>query len=227
MNIFEKIVRLFMSEANTINATTAGQIQRSATNKTSKTVISAASTMTLNTITQKNIEIVKTTVSELTKRFDYHPGKLLDFAMAKGTPVVQVKDAKKKLLKIKQEVGLIPALDGFQALYLNFITGRDWSMQTPTMIVIEDGKLETMLILFQFYKWYSFYMGLPGFAKEDQRLFRESMTGNLNMKPLNLSQLTGLQEAIKRDQEATDFTLALVREFEAAKRMQEKGQTHI
>lgn len=228
MNIFQRIAYFFMSQKEkSLSKKLNKHFETSATNSTSKTVISTAYTMTLNSVTQKNIELVKTTVTGMVKQFNYHPGKLLDFVIAKGTPVIKIKDATKKLAKIKLNQGFIGEITGLDAIYLGFITGLNMGMSTVPIIAIEDGKLETTFIIHEFYKWFSYYKGLPGFDKVSQELFRASLAGTLNMKSLTLKQMTGLREAINRDQEATDFALLIVREFEAAKKIQEHGEANM
>ncbi len=195
------------------------------TNSTSKMIMSGTETVILNTQTKKMIEDVQCQISELFKKFDYDCIKILKFAASKGTMIYKLKDASKKLRKLGLEEGLIFELEGFQALKLNLAINAGFSFSTKPMFVFEDAPLAPFTVMHQFYKWYSYYKKLPGFDKVSQKLFRMSIWGNINMSKLSLDELTGLKEAIHRDQEATDFTLALIKEQEAAQKLKENGDS--
>jgi len=195
------------------------------TNSTSKMIMSGTETLVLNSQTQKLIQDVQNQISDMYKRFDYDCIKLLNYAVAKGTPVIKLKDAATKLQKLGLEEGLIFELDGLQALKFNLTIKAGFSFSTIPMFVFEDAPLAPFSVLHQFYKWYSYSKNLPGFDKTSQKLFRMSLTNSLNMSKLNLNELAGLKEAIHRDQEATNYTLALIKEQEAAKKLKESGDS--
>src|SRR5574344_996969 len=226
MGILKKIAKFFVAKKEAeLNSSLNKRMQTSAVNATSKTVVSSGYTMTLDSVTQQNIKNVYEIVEKMAKDFDYNPIKLLNYAISKGTKVFKFKGAIKQLEKLRQEEGFIPPLEGMDAFFLNLAVKNEFGFKTPPMFVLEDHKIATMYILHQFYKWMSFYQGLPGFDMISQKLFRQSLYSSINVKALNLSELTGLQEAIKRDQEATDFTIKLVKQFEAAKEMKNNGNT--
>lgn len=194
-------------------------------NSTSKMIMSGTETVILNTQTQKMIEDVQHQVAELFKKFDYDCIKILKYAAGKGTMVYKLKNAPEKLKKLGLEEGLIFELEGFQALKLNLALKAGFSFSTSPMFVFDDAPLAPFTVIHQFYKWYSYYKKLPGFDKVSQKLFRMSILNNINMSKLNLDELTGLKEAIHRDQEATDFTLALIKEQEAAQKLKDDGNS--
>ena len=83
---------------------------------------------------------------------------------------------------------------------------------------MRNGQIDPYYMAHQFYKWYALNMGLPGFDFMSQKIFKISLNSNgAVFSNLNLDEMTGLKEAIARDQEATTFALELAKSKEGSK----------
>ena len=124
---------------------------------------------------------------------------------------------------IREEEGLITALEGIEAFYINVMTDSGFSFKSKPMFIMRNGEIDPYYMVHQFYKWYSLYMGLPGFDFMSQKIFKISLNADVSMlSSLNLDEMTGLREAVARDREATEFTLELAKSKEGAKNVLDK-----
>lgn len=198
--------------------------KRSASNSTSKTVLSGNVTMTLSTQTEKNKELVRKNVEEIVKAAKLDPEKLLAYIKSKGTKICKIDNADKILALIKEEEGLVCELQGLEALYLNIMTNSGISLKTKPMFVMRNGQIEPFYMVHQFYKWYSLINNLPGYDYNSQKLFKKYLysSDNQGFENLKLDEMLGLQEAIARDREATEYSLELAREKEGSKKVLDK-----
>ena len=197
----------------------------SSTNSTSKTVMSGEDMLTLNSETEKNAKIASDTLNKLVHNFNFSTKKIMQFISAKGTPIILLDNAKQKIQKHGFEIGFVPDTFGFGALALNIMAGTSLQFQSPAMIVLDKKKVGLDVALVSFYKWYAYYMDMPGLDENAQRLLRKASNNKLNMKSLKLDDMTALKEALTRDKEATNFALSIVREVEASKKMKDSGTT--
>lgn len=199
-------------------------LKRSASNSTSKTVLSGNVTMTLSTQTEKNKELVRKNIEEIVKAAKLDPEKLLAYIKSKGTKICKIDNADKILALIKEEEGLVCELQGLEALYLNIMTNSGISLKTKPMFVMRNGQIEPFYMVHQFYKWYSLINNLPGYDYNSQKLFKKYLysSDNQGFENLKLDEMLGLQEAIARDREATEYSLELAREKEGSKKVLDK-----
>lgn len=219
MNIFQQIIYFFLErQEKALSKKLSKHLKNSSSNKTSKTIVSKDITITFNAETEKNKELVKKNVTDIVKSCNNDPAKLLAFAESKGTKVVKIDNADKILSVIKEEEGLITELEGIEALYINIITNSGFSFKSKPMFIMRNGQIDPYYMAHQFYKWYSLNMGLPGFDFMSQKLFKISLNSDGTVfSNLNLDEMTGLKEAIARDQEATSFALELAKTKEGSK----------
>lgn len=225
MNILQKIIYTILSiKEKSLSVRLDKHLKRSASNATSKTVMSGNVTMTLNTQTEKNIELVRKNVEDIVKAANLEPEKLLAYIQSKGTKVCKIDNADKILGLIKEEEGLVCELKGFEAFYLNIMTNSGISFKSKPMFVMRNGEIEPFYMVHQFYKWYSLINGLPGYDFEAQKLFKTYLYSKdtQGFENLKLSEMLGLQEAIARDQEATTYSLGLARAKEGSKKVLDK-----
>ena len=200
-------------------------LKTSSRNSSSKTVVSSSVTMTLNSETEKNKELVKKDVEDIVKSCGDNPEKLLEYVKSKGTKVVKLDNADKILNVIREEEGLITSLEGLEALYINSITGSGFSLKSKPMFVMRNGEIDPYYMAHQFYKWYSLEMGLPGYDFMSQKIFKIYLNSDGEiLSNLTLDEMTGLKEAINRDKEATDFALSLAKHKEGSKKVLKKMQ---
>ena len=224
MNMFQKIIYFFLQMQEKALARKLNKhLKVSSSNSTSKTVISKGVTMTLSAETEKNKELVKKNVSDIVKACNNDPDKLLAYIASKGTKVIKLDNADKILSLIREEEGLITALEGIEAFYINVMTDSGFSFKSKPMFIMRNGEIDPYYMVHQFYKWYSLYMGLPGFDFMSQKIFKISLNADVSMlSSLNLDEMTGLREAVARDREATEFTLELAKSKEGAKNVLDK-----
>lgn len=224
-NIFKEIKYFFLSQQeknlqNKLKKTT----RRSFTNKTSKTIFGSAANVTLNTETQKLVELVKTNVATIIKKVDCNPEELLNYVKAANTPVYKINNADKLLGFIQEEEGIIYEQEGITALYLSIITGQGIKFKTQPMFILRDGEIDKYYMLHHFYRWYSIKSNLPGFEYSVQKKFKQFIVDNSDemLKKFTMEDIVALKEAIARDQEATEFVLEYTKQVEGSKNVIDK-----
>lgn len=224
MNIFQQIVYFLLEkQEKALSKKLSKHLKISSSNKTSKTIVSKDVTVTFNAETEKSKELVKKNVTDIIKSCNNDPAKLLAFVESKGTKVIKIDNANKVLSIIKEEEGLITELEGIEALYINIITNSGFSFRSKPMFIMRNGQIDPYYMAHQFYKWYALNMGLPGFDFMSQKIFKISLNSNgAVFSNLNLDEMTGLKEAIARDQEATSFALELAKSKEGSKNVIDK-----
>ena len=226
MNILQKIVYYFLEkQEKALTKRLSRHLRTSSSNSTSKTVVSKGITMTLNTETERNKDLVLKNVSDIIKGCNSDISKLLAFIESKGTKVIRLENADKILSVIKEEEGLITPLEGIEALYINTVTHSGFSLKSKPMFVMRNGQIDPYYMAHQFYKWYALQMKLPGFDFMSQKIFKIYLNSDgAILSNLTLDEMTGLKEAIARDQEATTFALDLAKQKEGSKKVLEKMQ---
>lgn len=226
MNILQKIVYYFLEkQEKALTRRLSRHLRTSSSNSTSKTVVSKGVTMTLNAETERNKDLVLKNVSDIIKGCNSDISKLLAFIESKGTKVIRLENADKILSVIKEEEGLITPLEGIEALYINTVTHSGFSLKSKPMFVMRNGQIDPYYMAHQFYKWYALQMKLPGFDFMSQKIFKIYLNSDgAILSNLTLDEMTGLKEAIARDQEATTFALDLAKQKEGSKKVLEKMQ---
>lgn len=226
MNILQKIVYYFLEkQEKALTKRLSKHLRTSSSNSTSKTVVSKGVTMTLNAETERNKDLVLKNVSGIIKGCNSDISKLLAFIESKGTKVIRLENADKILSVIKEEEGLITPLEGIEALYINTVTHSGFSLKSKPMFVMRNGQIDPYYMAHQFYKWYALQMKLPGFDFMSQKIFKIYLNSDgAILSNLTLDEMTGLKEAIARDQEATTFALDLAKQKEGSKKVLEKMQ---
>lgn len=226
MNTWQKLIYFFLEiQEKTLRCKLKKHLKSSSSNSTSKTILGKGITVTLNAQTEKNKELVKKNVSDIVNSCANNPEKLLQFIESKGTKVYKLNNADKILNAIKEEEGLITPLEGLEALYINIVTGSGLSFKSKPMFIMRNGEIDPYYMAHQFYKWYALQMNLPGYDFLSQKIFKIYLNSNgALLSKLNLDEMTGLKEAINREQEATDFALMLAKHKEGSKKVLEKMQ---
>lgn len=226
MNILQKIIYYFLEkQEKALTKRLSRHLRTSSSNSTSKTVVSKGVTMTLNAETERNKDLVLKNVSDIIKGCNSDISKLLAYIESKGTKVIRLENADKILSVIKEEEGLITPLEGIEALYINTVTHSGFSLKSKPMFVMRNGQIDPYYMAHQFYKWYALQMKLPGFDFMSQKIFKIYLNSDgAILSNLTLDEMTGLKEAIARDQEATTFALDLAKQKEGSKKVLEKMQ---
>ena len=227
-NIFKDIKYFFLSQKEKqLQKQLKKTTKRSFTNKTSKTIFGSAANVTLNSETQKLIQLVRTNVSTIVKKVNCDPEELLNYVKAANTPVYKINNADKLLNVIHEEEGLIYEQEGLTALYLSLITGQGIKFKTPPMFILREGEIDKYYMLHHFYRWFSIKSDLPGFEYNIQKKFKQFLIDDSDetLKKFTMEDIIGLKEAIARDQEATDFVLQYTKEIEGSKNVIDKIKT--
>lgn len=225
MNILKKIIYFFLTiQEKQLAIRLDKHLKSSSANKTSKTILSSNVTITLNAETQKNKELVLKAVTEIVSGVKNNPCMLLEYIKAHNTKVVKLANADKILSVIKEDEGLVCELKGLEALYINILTDSGFSMKSKPMFILREGEIEPYYMLHQFYKWYALFRGLPGYDYRSQKLFKQYLNSNddAGLENLTLDEMTGLKEAIDRDNEAIDFTVNYAKSIDGSKNVLNK-----
>ncbi len=193
-------------------------------NDLQKNIITDGVDVTFNSKNKELIENVKNGISALVTKSNADPEKLLEYVKIAKTPVYRIINANKLLKNIKETSGFITEKKGIQALYLSFITFNGLKFYTPAMFILENKQQDKLDILYHFYKWYSMKSGLSGFEYETQEKLKKYYNNPklLNTNKLKLEEIVLLQEAISRDNEATDFVLDYDKKTSVAKKVSDK-----
>ena len=228
MNILKNILYYFLKiQEKQLSVRLDKHLKTSSSNKTSKTILSSNVTVTLNAQTEKNKELVLNTVKEIVSGVKNNPNLLLEYIKTHNTKVIKLPNADKILALINEDEGLVCELKGWEALYINILTDNGFSFSSEPMFLLREGEIDAYYMLHQFYKWFSLYRGLPGFDYKSQKLFRKYLNAadTKGLENLTLDEMTGLKEAIARDNEAIDFTVNYAKSIEGSKNILEKIKT--
>lgn len=224
MDLFKQIKYFFLSlKEKDLQEKLQKTTKRSFTNKTSKQVLGSAADLTLNSQTLKTIEKVKENVSAIVKQTSCDPDKLLDYVESAKTSVYKINNADKILNLLKEEEGLICEKRGLEAFILGLATGQGVKFKTEPMFILRNGIIDKYYMLHHFYRWYSLKSDLPGFDYETQKRFKAYLfENNDEVKSLSMEAIIDLQEAVARDQEATEFVLDYTNAVEGSKNVIDK-----
>lgn len=220
MNFVQKFVYMLLAlKERGLRLRLDKHLRTSATNSTSKTVIAGNCSLTLNTETNKNIELVKQNMRDIVKNSNFTAEFLLDMIKKKDVKIVYLKDAYKLLALLNAEEGLILERKGFEALMLNILAGNGFGFSTKPMFILEKGCKDFYFLLFHFYKMHSYFQKLPGLDYNSQSLFRiySRNPENCDLTQLGFEEMTALKEAIARDNEASDFVIEIAKQKDGAK----------
>ncbi len=222
-NLFRKVLyKLLSIQEKVLTLKLNKTLKNSYSNKTSKTILSSTEHMTLNIETEKNKELVEKNVTDIVKSVQNTPIKLLEYIKTAGTKACKINNNILKLLD--EEEGMLFEQHGLKALIINILTQSGFALKSNPVYIITDKKIDTAHLIHQFYKWYAYRTGLPGFDFKAQKNFKKYLK-NVNDKSLaklSLEDTLALTEAVQRDKEATDFTISFIKKTEGAKNANKK-----
>ena len=188
-----------------------------------KVYISGTEHLTFNSQTEAIKAQVRQEVEKLHKDFNGNPEKILEYVKTAGTNVYKIKYADKILSLFGEEEGVIFEQSGIKAIMLSLITKKTPSVTTTPMFILRNGIFDYLSMLHNFYRWYSWAKGLPGFDSRSQWLFKRYMKyPNANLTKLAIEDILKAEEAVARDKEATEFCLQIAKETVGAKNVKEK-----
>lgn len=193
-------------------------------NKDSKVVISATDRLVLKAETEKKLAQAEQNISDIVSSCNRNSQKLIDYIKASETKVFVNPHAQKLLKIIGEDAGFITDLRGLQAFYLNLILGNGYSFKSEPLFVFEEDVPDFYALVYQFYKWYCYKSDVVGYDYNSQKNLKKflKIPNSDELLRLSIQDNLALQEAIKRDREAAEFTAKIIRQTEGAKNVQQK-----
>ena len=159
-------------------------------------------------------------VKKLAKENSDNLFKLLEISKNEGAKFYILKNADILLKPISEKQGFIAPKKGFSALYLNLLTSKKFSFKSDEVFVFENEKLSPYSLIYNFYMWYSFKKGLPGF--KDEALTIKNIEKNNNFDNLKYEEIMELKQALNRERDALKFTVEFIKEHEGSKNAYDK-----
>ncbi len=172
----------------------------------------------------ENSEKVDKEVALILKNCRNNAEALIKVFEAHNTPVYQIKNSEKILKKIHEREGLITERTGLNALLINLVTTKTFSLKSPTMIVVEAGELDVYELMHALHKWVALKNGLAGLDEKSQKLLRrfDSEKDDNIIGRLSLTDIDKVRSAIARDVQSINFVVKYSKEHAGAKKALEK-----
>lgn len=172
----------------------------------------------------ENSEKVDKEVALILKNCRNNAEALIKVFEAHNTPVYQIKNSEKVLKKIHEREGLITERTGLNALLINLVTTKTFSLKSPTMIVVEAGEPDVYELMHALHKWVALKNGLAGLDEKSQKLLRrfDSEKDDNIIGRLSLTDIDKVRSAIVRDVQSINFVVKYSKEHAGAKKALEK-----
>ena len=172
----------------------------------------------------ENSEKVDKEVALILKNCRNNAEALIKVFEAHNTPVYQIKNSEKVLKKIHEREGLITERTGLNALLINLVTTKTFSLKSPTMIVVESGEPDVYELMHALHKWVALKNGLAGLDEKSQKLLRrfDSEKDDNIIGRLSLTDIDKVRSAIARDVQSINFVVKYSKEHAGAKKALEK-----
>ena len=172
----------------------------------------------------ENSEKVDKEVALILKNCRNNAEALIKVFEAHNTPVYQIKNSEKVLKKIHEREGLITERTGLNALLINLVTTKTFSLKSPTMIVVEAGEPDVYELMHALHKWVALKNGLAGLDEKSQKLLRrfDSEKDDNIIGRLSLTDINKVRSAIARDVQSINFVVKYSKEHAGAKKALEK-----
>ena len=135
-----------------------------------KVYMSGTEHLTLSSRNETLVKEIRQDIEKLHKYFNNQPDKILEYIENAGTNIYRFKHAGRLLSILNEEEGVIFERTGLSALILSLVTDRKPSIKTAPMFVLNEGNIDYLALLHNFYRWYSWTKGLPGFDSRAQWL---------------------------------------------------------
>ena len=181
--------------------------------------------LTLDTLADSEKTRIEEEMMLILKSANYEPKEVLEYIKKHDTEVFYI-DKLKQLNSIGEVEGFIYPHKGTKALYLSFLVGKGFNLNTKEMFILPNGEIEKYTFMYHFYNWYAFKHNIEGLDTESQELLKKYLYNNTesDFKELQLSDIYKLKDAITQDKNAIEFVLNLCKKAEAAKKALDKIQ---
>lgn len=151
------------------------------------------------------------------KPFLSEPEKIVKILEERGINIYRTRYSYKLLSFIDESEGFIQEIHGLNALYFNIVFGilcsaevNNW-FKTEPAFVMSDKTPDPYLLALHIHKYFGYKNNLPGYDYKSQKYFKKLFKRPFNkyLNKLSASDISGIKEAILRDEESTDFAIAL------------------
>lgn len=183
-----------------------------------KNKITQGVTLNLSTKLEEMRKQINEEVKKIAKENSDNLVNLLEIAKKDGAKIYVLKNPNFYLKPIGETEGFIFPKKGISALYLNLLTSKKFSLKTGEIFIFENEKLNIYALLYNFYLWYSYKKGLPGFddsmlkIKNLEVIEKEEVINNLKYE-----EIMKLKQSIAREQDAMKFVMDFMKETEGGK----------
>lgn len=185
----------------------------------SKVKLTSGASLSISSELTLNKQKVEEEVRKLALENYGHFENLFIYAGDYGAKLYILPHADKFLRIIKESKGLILPKKGLNALYLNLVFRRKISLKTDVMFVFDKESINPYEALYNFYKWYSYNMDMPGFKDEDVMKVKGMFETeeDPDFKTLRYEEILSLKDAIERDREAMSFVVGFMKTMQGSK----------
>lgn len=187
-----------------------------------KTILSANEEIRLDSKVKEQINLIRQNVEDIVKSCKNDSEKLIEYIKATNTKVYRLKYSNKILKLLNEDESFIPNETKLNTLIFNLLVNKTFSFNFEPCFVLPDTKIEPVLLIQQFYKWYSYKSNLGGFDYITRKRFQKYLKKSYSLSKLSIKETLNMQEAVARDKEASEFALHIAHETIGAENVKKK-----
>ena len=199
---------------------------------TTKHSMKSSCSLKISAETEKKKNEINEELRNIVKKYINTPENLIQYIQTQGIKVYKFKNADKILALLGEEEGFLTPLKGLKAIFLNMIlkikAGKihGFGFSTEEMFIFNLNNTEIYTIARALHKYYGYKNNLPGYDYKSQEIFKKVYKKSKNhTSPFfgcTINDMYACKEAIARDLESINFTIALSVEYERSKKALEK-----
>ena len=200
-------------------------------NSTTKKAMNSSCTLNLSAETEKTKLKIHDELKPLVKKYINYPEKLKQYIRTQGIKVYTIKNADKLLDYINEKSGFITPRKGFNAFYINLLTGFmcerriKLSLYSKELMIFDSSKKQIYEIIKALYKYNSYKKDMPGFDERAQKVFRtvySKRNSSTLFENCSIDDIYACKEAIARDIDSINFSIEIAKEVENTKQAHNK-----
>jgi len=174
-------------------------------------------TVDLNTLAEEEKQKFEEELILILKKCEFDPEKIVLYIEKQGTMVYRLKNSKSLLNSIGENEGFIYPASGAKAVYFSLATENKIKFKTDEMFILPKDNINKYYFIYHLYNWFAFKRGIMGLDDKSQKLLRNFLFSDSDMKQLQLEDIYKLKDAIKQDKSAIEFVVKLCRDSDGAK----------
>ncbi len=222
----ELYIKLFVRKPNTSKINNSFY-----KNSTTKKAMNSSCTLNLSAETEKTKLKIHDELKPLVKKYINYPEKLKQYIRTQGIKVYTIKNADKLLDYINEKSGFITPRKGFNAFYINLLTGFmcerriKLSLYSKELMIFDSSKKQIYEIIKALYKYNSYKKDMPGFDERAQKVFRtvySKRNSSTLFENCSIDDIYACKEAIARDIDSINFSIEIAKEVENTKQAHDK-----